>query len=76
VSIEHVNLLSAEQQNWVECPVDVAFYIGRDLQNAKVVEIGRGLIGVGNFELLPEYKTKNDVGTGEEKLDQHHHMIK
>ena len=65
---EHVNRLVKEQQNWVECPIDVAFHIGRDLQNAKVVEIARGLINTGNFALLPEYKTKNDVGTGEDLL--------
>ena len=61
---EHVNRLAAEQQAWIECPIDVAFHIGRDLQRAKLVELGRGLIGVGNFELLPEFRKRDDIGKG------------
>ena len=30
--------------------------------------MARGLIGVGNFELLPEFRTRQDVGTGEDLL--------
>ena len=65
---EHVNRLAAEQQAWIECPIDVAFHIGRDLQRAKLVELGRGLIGVGNFELLPEFRKRDDIGKGEDLL--------
>ena len=52
---EHINRVQAEQQEWQEMPIDTAFYIGRDLMNAKVVEIARGKLGVGNLDLLPEY---------------------
>ena len=65
---EHVNRLAKEQQDWIECPVDVAFHIGRDLQRAKLVEIGRGLMNTGNFQLLPEFRTKDDRGKGEDLL--------
>ena len=65
---EHVNRLAAEQQAWIECPIDVAFHIGRDLQRAKLVELGRGFIGFGNFELLPEFRKRDDIGKGEDLL--------
>ena len=65
---EHINRLAKEQQDWMEVPVDTAFYIGRDLINAKMVEIARGMMGVGNFELLSEFRKKDDVAKGEDLL--------
>ena len=65
---EHINRLAAEQQNWTELPVDTVFYIGRDLQKAKLVEIARGMMGVGNFKLLPEFARKFDSNYGESLL--------
>ena len=65
---EHVNRLAAEQQDWIELPVDTAFYIGRDLQKAKLVEIARGMVGLGNFDLLPEYRRKFNSTYGENLL--------
>ena len=65
---EHINRLAAEQQNWTELPVDTVFYIGRDLQKAKLVEIARGMMGVGNFKLLPEFSRKFNSNYGENLL--------
>ena len=65
---EHINRLAAEQQNWVELPVDTAFYIGRDLQKAKLVEMARGMVGFGNFDLLPEFRRKYNTTYGEDLL--------
>jgi hypothetical protein len=45
--------LVAEQQDWKELQVDVTFLIGRDLQNAKVMEMARGMLTCGNLDLLP-----------------------
>ena len=50
--------LAQEQQSWIEMSVDSAFFIGRDLQKDKVVEMGRCMIGVGNYKLLQEFKKK------------------
>ena len=50
--------------------------MGRDLQNAKIKEIGRGLIGTGNFDLLPEFRTRHDLGTANiEKIEISQDML-
>jgi hypothetical protein len=58
----------SEQQNWIELPVDTAFYIGRDLMKAKLVEIARSMIDTGNYQLRPEFVRKYDVSYGEDLL--------
>ena len=65
---EHINRLAAEQQNWIEVPVDTAFYIGRDIMKAKLVEIARGMMGVRNYKIFPEFQRKFDVAYGEDIL--------
>ena len=65
---EAMNRINAEQQNWQEMSVDKAFLIGRDIQKAKVYEMARGMMGLGNFELLPEFKSKFNSKVGEDLL--------
>ena len=65
---EHINRIQAEQQEWQEMPLDTAFFIGRDIMNMKVVEMARGRMGVGNMDLLPEFKSRNDMEIGQELL--------
>ena len=60
--------LVAEQQDWTELQVDVAFLIGRDLQNAKVMEMARGMLTCGNLDLLPEFRSNNDERNGTDLL--------
>jgi hypothetical protein len=60
--------LVAEQQDWKELQVDVAFLIGRDLQNAKVMEMARGMLTCGNLDLLPEFRSNNDERNGTDLL--------
>ena len=62
------DLIFSEQQNWIELPVDTAFYIGRDLMKAKLVEIARSMMDTGNYQLLPEFTRKYDVSYGEDLL--------
>ena len=65
---EHINRLQAEQQEWQEMPLDTAFFIGRDIMNAKVAEMARGRMGFGNMDLLPEFKSRDDMQIGQELL--------
>jgi hypothetical protein len=60
--------LVAEQQDWKELQVDVAFQIGRDLQNVKLMEMARGMLNVGNLHLLPEFRSNNDERNGTELI--------
>ena len=60
--------LVAEQQDWKELQVDVTFLIGRDLQNAKVMEMARGMLTCGNLDLLPEFRSNNDERNGTDLL--------
>ena len=57
-----------EQQDWQEMAVDKAFLIGRDIQKAKVYDMARGMMGLGNFELLPEFRSKFTPEMGEDLL--------
>ena len=57
-----------EQQNWIELPVDTQFYVGRDLMKAKLVEMARGMMNTGNWDLLPEFKRKFDMSYGEDMM--------
>ena len=65
---EAMNKINAEQHNWQEMSVDKAFLIGRDIQKAKVYEMARGMMGLGNFKLLPEFKSKFNFQVGEDLL--------
>ena len=65
---EHINRVNQEQQDWQEMPVDKAFLIGRDMQKAKVYEMARGMMGLGNLELLPEFRSKFSSKVGEDLL--------
>ena len=65
---EAINRMNAEQQEWNEMSVDKGFLIGRDLQKAKVSEMARGMMGLGNYELLPEFKIKFSSLVGEDLL--------
>lgn len=65
---EAMNRINKEQQDWQEMAVDKAFLIGRDIQKAKVYDMARGMMGLGNFELLPEFRSKFTPKMGEDLL--------
>ena len=65
---EAMNRINKEQQDWQEMAVDKAFLIGRDIQKAKVYDMARGMMGLGNFELLPEFRSKFTPEMGEDLL--------
>ena len=65
---EAMNRINKEVQGWEELPVDRAVLISRDIQRAKCCEVARAMMGLGNFEMLPEFKRKYSVKDGEDLL--------
>ena len=63
---EHINSLNAEQQKWQEMPADKAILIAREMMRAKVAEMARGMMGLGNWEILPKFKQKYTARMGED----------
>ena len=65
---EAMNRINKEVQDWQELPIDKAVLIARDIQRSKCAEIARSWMGLGNFELLPEFKKKYSSKDGEDLL--------
>ena len=45
---EALNRVNKEVQSWEHLPVDKCVLITRDIQRAKVAEMARGMMGLGN----------------------------